>query len=143
MNVAREIRDRYTAAFNAHDMEALLRTFSPTGVSISPEGVSQGHAELASYLEEFWAAFPDVQAVIMESFESESTTVDELLMVGTHRGPYVTADGQVVSATGRAIRLRCCYVCTVEDGLMASLRLYFDQLELLAQLSCSVTLPGA
>ncbi|MER6511498.1 nuclear transport factor 2 family protein [Nonomuraea sp. NPDC001636] len=140
MNVARDVRDRYTDAFNAHDMKALLSTFSPAGVSISPEGVSQGHSELASYLEEFWTAFPDVRAVITESSAGEATTVDELLMVGTHRGPYTMPDGQVLPATDRPLRLRCCYVCTVEDGLITSLRLYFDQLELLTQLSSSVTL---
>ncbi|MFI9592650.1 ester cyclase [Nonomuraea sp. NPDC052265] len=139
MTVAREVRDRYTAAFNAHDMKALLRTVSPDGVAISPEGVSQGREELASYLKEFWEAFPDVQAVVVESFEVEDSTVDEFLFVGTHKGPYAMPDGQVIPATGRPIRLRCCYVCTIENGFIASLRLYFDQLELLSQLSCSTT----
>ncbi|MFI6175638.1 ester cyclase [Nonomuraea sp. NPDC051191] len=159
MTIAREVRDRYTAGDNwrvdrllaatsgtqgnEHSTPTTWRRYSapssPTGVAISPEGVSRGREELASCLEEFWEAFPDVQAVVVESFDIEDSTVGELLIVGTHRGPYTMPDGQVIPATGRPIRLRCCYVCTIEDDLVASLRLYFDQLELLTQLSCSTT----
>ncbi|GAA0825668.1 ester cyclase [Streptosporangium amethystogenes subsp. fukuiense] len=134
MTDARKVRDRYTAAFNAHDIDALLRTVSPIGVTVSPEGLSQGHEELASYLEQFWEAFPDVHAVIMESFDVGDVAIDELLMVGTHTGPYMLPDGQVITASGRPISLRCCYICTIENGLIVSLRLYFDQSELRAQL---------
>ncbi|WP_326640882.1 ester cyclase [Streptosporangium sp. NBC_01755] len=134
MTDAREVRDRYTAAFNAHDMDALLRTVSPIGVTVSPEGLSQGHEELASYLEQFWEAFPDVRAVVVESFDVEDVTIDELLMVGTHMGPYMLPDGQVITATGRSVSIRCCYICTIENRLIVSLRLYFDQSELRAQL---------
>ncbi len=134
MTDAREVRDKYTAAFNVHDMDALLRTVSPTGVTVSPEGLSQGHEELASYIGQFWEAFPDVYAMVVESFDVGDVAVDELLMVGTHKGPYMMPDGQVITPTGRPVSLRCCYVCTVENGLIVSLRLYFDQLELRAQL---------
>ncbi|MEV4382576.1 ester cyclase [Streptosporangium sp. NPDC049644] len=134
MTDARKVRNRYTAAFNAHDMDALLRTVSPIGVTVSPEGLSQGHEELASYLEQFWEAFPDVHAVIMESFDVDDVAIDELLMVGTHTGPYTLPDGRVITATGRPVSVRCCYVCTIENGLIVSLRLYFDQSELRAQL---------
>ncbi|MER6173200.1 ester cyclase [Streptosporangium sp. NPDC001681] len=134
MTDAREVRDRYTAAFNAHDMNALLRTVSPIGVTVSPEGLSQGHEELASYLRQFWEAFPDVHAVVVESFDVDDVAIDELLMVGTHTGPYMLPDGQVITASGRPISLRCCYICTIENGLIVSLRLYFDQSELRAQL---------
>ncbi|MEV7007489.1 ester cyclase [Streptosporangium sp. NPDC051022] len=135
MTDAREVRDGYTAAFNLHDMDALLRTVSPAGVTVSPEGLSQGHEELASYLEEFWEAFPDIRAVVVESFDvGDDVTVDEVVMVGTHKGPYLLPDGQVIPATGRPVSLRCCYVCTIENRLIVSLRLYFDQAELFAQL---------
>ncbi|WP_214409412.1 ester cyclase [Sphaerisporangium fuscum] len=134
MTDARAIRDRYTAAFNAHDMHELLRTVSPTGVTVSPEGVSQGREELASYIGEFWEAFPDVRAVIVESYDAGDVTIDELLMVGTHQGPYTMPDGRIIPPTGRPLSLRGCYICTVENGLIESLRLYFDQLQLLTQL---------
>lgn len=134
MTDAREVRDKYTTAFNEHDIDALLRTVSPIGVTVTPEGLSQGTEELASYLEQFWEAFPDIRAVVMESFDVDDVTVDELVMVGTHKGPYALPDGQVVTATGRPVSIRCCYVCTIENGLIMSLRLYFDQSELRAQL---------
>ncbi|MEV4459730.1 ester cyclase [Microbispora sp. NPDC049633] len=141
MTAARDVRDRYTAAFDAHDVEALLRTVNPAVVTVSPEGVTQGRDELAAYLEQFWEAFPDVRTVITETFDVGDTTFDELLMVGTHTGPYTLPDGEVISGTNRRIAVRSCYICTVENDLVVSLRVYFDQLELLTQLRGSTGLP--
>ncbi|GII66744.1 hypothetical protein Skr01_68290 [Sphaerisporangium krabiense] len=134
MTEARQVHDRYIAAFNAHDMDALLRELSPEGVTISPDCVTQGCEELASVIEEFWEAFPDVRTNVMESFDDGDTAIDELLMQGTHLGPYRTPGGRVVQATHRPISLRCFYLTTVENGLIVSLRLYFDQLQLRDQL---------
>ncbi|TQS29297.1 ester cyclase [Microbispora sp. KK1-11] len=89
---------------------------------------------MGSYLREFWAAFPDVNTVVLESFDVDDMTADELVLIGTHTGPYLGPSGKVIPPTGRPLHLRCCYVCAIENGLIVSLRLYFDQLELLAQL---------
>ncbi|MEU6409008.1 ester cyclase [Microbispora sp. NPDC046933] len=134
MGEARQVRDRYNAAFNAHDMDALLGTVSPDGAFLTPEGMAEGREQLRSYLEEFWAAFPDLHTVVLESFDVGDMTVDELVLIGTHKGPYMAPGGRVVPPTDRPLYLRCCYVCTIENGLIVSLRLYFDQLELLSQL---------
>ncbi|WP_283135740.1 ester cyclase [Rhizohabitans arisaemae] len=134
MTEARRARDRYLAAFNDKDMDALLSTFSPAGVAVSPEGAAEGHEELASYLREFWAAFPDCHLVVWEEAEADGTTVEELSFVGTHNGPYLLPSGAMLAPTGRTVQVRACYICTVENGTIVSLRLYFDQLELLTQL---------
>ncbi|MBX6169522.1 MAG: ester cyclase [Thermobispora bispora] len=134
MGEARRVRDRYNAAFNAHDMDALLGTVSPDGAFLTPEGIAEGREQLCSYLEEFWAAFPDVHLVVLEAFELGDLTLDEVVLIGTHRGPYLGPSGTVVPPTGRPLNLRACYVCAIENGLIVSMRLYFDQLELLSQL---------
>ncbi|MEU8171650.1 ester cyclase [Microbispora hainanensis] len=139
MGEARRVRDRYNAAFNAHDIDALLSMVSPDGAFLTPEGLAEGHEELASYLEEFWAAFPDVHTVILESLEVGDTTIDEVVLIGTHKGPYMGPGGKVIPPTGRPLNLRACYVCAIENGLMVSMRLYFDQLELLSQLGVPPT----
>ncbi|GII87770.1 hypothetical protein Ssi03_57600 [Sphaerisporangium siamense] len=134
MTEARQVHNRYIAAWNAHDMDSLVRTLSPDGVTISPDCVTQGFEELASVIGEFWEAFPDVRTTVMESYDDGDTAIDELLMQGTHLGPYRTPGGRVVEPTYRRISLRCFYLTTVEDGLIVSLRLYFDQLQLRDQL---------
>lgn len=134
MGEARRVRDRYNEAFNAHDIDALLGTVSPDGTFLTPEGVAEGREELGSYLEEFWAAFPDVHTVLLESLDIDDTTVDELVLIGTHKGLYLGPAGRVIPPTGRPLNLRCCYICAIENGFIVSMRLYFDQLELLSQL---------
>ncbi|SDI18146.1 Predicted ester cyclase [Sinosporangium album] len=134
MTDAREVRDRYFAAFNAHDMDALLSTISPACVATSPEGAAEGHDELASYIGQFWEAFPNMRALTWESFDVGDVTVDEMTFAGTHKGPYAGPNGQVIAATGRTVQLRACYICTIENGSIVSMRFYFDQLEVLAQL---------
>ncbi|WP_187280793.1 ester cyclase [Microbispora sp. CSR-4] len=134
MGEARRVRDRYNAAFNAHDIDALLSTVSPDAAILSPEGLAEGREELGSYLEEFWAAFPDVHTVVLESFDTDDTTIDEVVFVGTHKGPYRGPGGKVIPPTGRPVNIRACYVCTVENGLIVSMRVYLDQMELLSQL---------
>ncbi|WP_067182984.1 nuclear transport factor 2 family protein [Microtetraspora niveoalba] len=134
MTEARELLNRHTAAFNDHDIEALLRVVSPGAVWISPEGPAEGHEEIASHIGQFFTAFPDVRAVVWETIDHGDLAAEELMMVGTHGGTYLMPGGRAVPGTGRPIQLRCCSMCTVEDGLIVSLRFYFDQLELLAQL---------
>ncbi|GII92710.1 ester cyclase [Sinosporangium siamense] len=131
---ASELRDRYLAGFNAHDLDTLLPTFSPRGVTITPEGQAEGREQLAYFLTELWTTFPDLHATVWESIDHTDTTVDEYQLVGTHRGPYPLPDGRIIPATGRPIRVRGCFLCSMEDGFIVSLRVYFDQLELLAQL---------
>jgi steroid delta-isomerase-like uncharacterized protein len=142
MSETREVRDRYTAAFSAHDMDALLATFSPAGVAVSPEGVCEGHGELASFVWQFWEAFPDIRLVVETATEQDDLAVDELVMVGTHDGPYMTPGGHVIPPSGRPLRLRCCSFAAVENRLIVSLRLYFDQVELLAQIGVSLEPPA-
>ncbi|MGI5492858.1 nuclear transport factor 2 family protein [Microtetraspora malaysiensis] len=140
MTEAREVLNRHTAAFNAHDIDALLRVVSPAAVWISPEGPAEGHEEIASYIGHFFAAFPDIRALVWETVDNGDLAAEELMMVGTHAGTYLMPGGRAVPGTGRPIQLRCCSMCTVESGLIVSLRFYFDQLELLAQLGL---LPGS
>ncbi|GII96117.1 ester cyclase [Sinosporangium siamense] len=134
MNHARQAMDRYISGFCAHDMDMVLSAFSPTAVGISPEGPAEGHEEFASHIALFWQSFPDAHMASWESVDAGDTTVDEVSITGTHTGdPWLVA-GVDVPPTGRAVQLRGCYVCTAEYGYIVSLRLYYDQLELLAQL---------
>ncbi|WP_283135741.1 ester cyclase [Rhizohabitans arisaemae] len=134
MTEARRVRDRYLAAFNDHDISALLATFSPTGVVVRPEGTAEGPEEFASHIAEYWAAFPDCRLVVWEAFGAGETAVEEVSFAGTHTAPYLLPSGEVLAPTGRTVYVRGCNVSTVEDGLVISMRLYYDQLELFSQL---------
>ncbi|GII96387.1 ester cyclase [Sinosporangium siamense] len=130
---AREVMDRYISAFSDHDMETLKSTFSPAAVGTSPEGEAEGPEQFATYVQMFWDAFPDSRVESWQSTGVGDITVDEFSVVGTHTGPLVVA-GRRIEPTGRSLQLRACFVCAVENGLIISMRLYFDQLDVLAQI---------
>ncbi|WP_204025057.1 ester cyclase [Sinosporangium siamense] len=127
--------DRMIGGFRAKDMDKVMSALSPAVVVTSPEGVAQGHEEFSSYVALFWEAFPDALAAEEASAEATrgDTAVCEVSVTATHTGPYLVA-GAVIPPTGRALRLRICYVGTVEDGVIVSLREYYDQMDLLTQL---------
>jgi hypothetical protein len=61
------------------------------------------------------------------------TVVSENVLAGTHTGPLRTPQGEV-PATGRRVESHGIAVQRVRAGLVESEHLYFDQLDLLAQL---------
>ncbi|MGV9778770.1 hypothetical protein [Streptosporangium sp. NPDC003464] len=58
---------------------------------------------------------------------------------GAQAEPFLLAGGEVLPATGRRVSLRCCCVFALSDNLVVSQRVYFDQLELYAQLGLRLT----
>ncbi|SDI18118.1 SnoaL-like domain-containing protein [Sinosporangium album] len=134
MRTARAAADGYLAGFNDRDMDLVLDTFNPAGFAISPEGAAEGHDELASYIRQLWDTFSDLRAVVWNSMDIGDLAVDEFTFVGTQDGPFLVPNGHVIPPTGRPIRVPGCILCTVENGLIVSVRLYFDQLQLITQL---------
>ena len=82
----------------------------------------------------FFATFPDYRRSTWRKIDVGDCAVDEVTLTGTHEGPLLLPDGEEAQATGRRMCMRCCEICTVEDDLMISYQVYFDQLEMLAQL---------
>jgi ketosteroid isomerase-like protein len=65
-----------------------------------------------------------------------SQTLTELVTVlRRHRtAPLPTPTGEAIPATGKPVRVRACDIVTVQNGVITSLRFYFDQMEVLGQL---------
>jgi predicted ester cyclase len=126
--------DRLRKAFNRHDLEALAQCFSLRAVLVAPDGVGQDREEIASYYGQFIEAFPDSRCTPQSVILTGDTLVAEYTLTGVHKGPWLMPGGGVVEATGRPITVRACSLSYVEDGLIASHRIFYDQLELAAQL---------
>lgn len=129
-----DISDRLVGAVNAHDVDALLRCYNPRAVILAPEVQAETPEQIASYFSHVWEGFPDVRLTILEKTATESFVVIEALSTGTHRGPYLVAGGETLAPTGRHVSVRTCWVCTLEEGVILSQRLYYDQLEVYIQL---------
>jgi ketosteroid isomerase-like protein len=108
--------------------------FHPGCALVSPEGTADGREEIASVVTRFFTAFPDYHRSTWRKIDVGDCAVDEVTLTGTHKGPLLLPDGEEAEATGRPIFVRCCDLITVQDGLVVSYQVYFDQLELLAQL---------
>ncbi|MEU8175031.1 nuclear transport factor 2 family protein [Microbispora hainanensis] len=135
-----DVVDRMLAAMNAHDIDAVLRCFAPDAVAVGPEMEAGNLDEIASYILQMWEGFPDLRLTLSERIGHGDALATELLATGTHRGPYLIADGQVLPPTGRFTTLRVSWFWHTAGDLVVSQRYYYDQLELYSQLGLRMPL---
>ncbi|WP_371781606.1 ester cyclase [Streptosporangium subroseum] len=129
-----EVTDGLVAAFNAHDFETAASFFGPRAIYVCPGGIAEGREEIASYFALYFEGFPDIKITPHSWTSCEDLVVIEWTATGTHTGPFLLPTGGAVQATGRRVAVRGCDIRTVEDELIASQRVYYDQLEMLTQL---------
>jgi predicted ester cyclase len=133
----KEIADRGTAAFNAHDAEALAALDDPNVVLSTPGPT--GRTELRGrdagreYNQNWFDAFPDVKVTISNQVLADDSLVQEGIFAGTNTGAWKSESGDM-PATGKTVNGSFCLVSKVRDGLIISTNLYFDQVELMSQL---------
>ncbi len=134
MTSAKQAADRHIAAFNAKNMDEFVGNESPDIEFVLPGAVTlRGRDQVRAYLQIFWKAFPDGRVTTREQIVTENAAVTESLFSGTHTGRLQTPTGDI-PPTGRRVSLRQVAVQRIKDGVIASEHLYFDQLELMAQL---------
>ncbi|MGW4638980.1 ester cyclase [Sphaerisporangium sp. NPDC004334] len=134
MSDDREPTDELVTAFNAGDFASATRLFDRRATYVCPGGVAEGHEEIASYFALYHEAFPDIRVTLHDKGACGDMVVAEWTLTSTHTGPLLLPTGHVAEPTGRRVAVRGCDVRTMEDGLIASQRVYYDQLEMLTQL---------
>ncbi|GAA4580820.1 hypothetical protein GCM10023194_10240 [Planotetraspora phitsanulokensis] len=134
MSVAREVTDRLLAALNDHDLDAVVKCFDPEAVYFNVGGTAEGHDQIRAYYGYLLTAYPDMHYKVQNKVTEEDTTVTEWRLTATHRGPLLAPDGETIEPTHRRILLQGCSVSTVEDGMIVSYRVYFNELVHYAQL---------
>jgi predicted ester cyclase len=129
----RQTFDNFTKAINEHDVERIALGYSPRAVVTTPDGTFESGLDATAYLRQFLGAFPDLHLNVWSKVTSGELVCDEWTFTGTNTGPLRLAAGHN-AATGRYVELRGCEVATIEDGQIISHRVYYDQVDLLAQL---------
>ncbi|MBB2910671.1 ketosteroid isomerase-like protein [Streptosporangium becharense] len=129
-----DVTDRLVDAINAHDLEAVVRCYSPGAVNVTPEIQAENPEQIASYLEQAWEGFPDLRVEVLEKICAGDVVVLQAVVTGTHTGPYLICGGEMLEGSGRRTAVRCCLIIAVEDDLIVSHSVYFDQLEAYSQL---------
>jgi ketosteroid isomerase-like protein len=140
---AREVMDRLTDAAVKGDSEALKAIYAQDAVGWAPDqGTITGGDQIAAYLGEFAAAFPDASWEELYKHETGDTAIDEGYFVGTNTVAMTGPNGETIPPTGRRVRLRECDIVTVENGVVTSHRFYFDVQDWLTQLGLAPESPA-
>jgi predicted ester cyclase len=134
MGQALDVVTSFYERYNANDFEGATAFFRPDVRAFDPAaGSMQGIEAWLAYNAVFKTAVPDGRLELDSAVEEGSRVVIQGRYTGTHTGPLASPDGEI-PATGRPIDLHFADCFTIEDGLVAEHRVYFDQLELLGQL---------
>ncbi len=134
MTDPKEYSSAWVKAFNAHDEEGLRKLVADDAVFRAPgDTYAEGRDAIIEYTMGWLNAFPDA-TVDMEQLIVSGTWVAALYTFeGTHTEPLPGPTGEI-PATGRQLSGRVADITRIEDGVAVDIRLYFDQLDVLAQL---------
>ncbi|MDP8931537.1 MAG: nuclear transport factor 2 family protein [Actinomycetota bacterium] len=142
MGEARQVEDRLTDALNGRDLDGIASCYAADAVLVDPLGIHAGTDQIIESWRQLIEAFPDAVGTVEHKYESGDTAIDEWTWVGTNSGPLTMPTGEQFPATGRRVNLRGADVATVQDGVITSHRIYFDQMEFLGQLGLVPTPRG-
>ncbi len=125
------IARQWLDAWNSHRVERVLACLTPDAVheDVSLGVVNRSHAEVRRFVEEGWAAFPDLRFELDGVAITGTTGTVEWTMQGTHQG-----DWPGLPATGKAFAVRGVSVLELAGDRIQRVRDYWDFATVLRQL---------
>jgi len=134
MSEVKSTTDRFVAAFNAHDENALLALHAADIKFNAPGGFKATNAKDATAFAMTWLkAFPDGKMKVRSEIVSGPWVVQEITMEGTHTAPLANPT-RTIPATYKKVVGYGVQLLRVENEKIAEARIYFDQLEQMTQL---------
>jgi len=130
-----EFIDRYNAAWNDHDVEAIVSMHTEDSVfeNHTTGDVYIGKEAIANAITGIFAVFPDLGFEARSQYIRDDLVVQEWTARGTHEGP-MTRSGIKVEPTGSKVEYRGMDIIPIRDGLVARKDVYSDGVTLLRQL---------
>jgi len=127
--------DRYNAAWNAHDVDAILSMHTDDSVfeNHTTGDVNVGKEAIGSAIRGIFSVFPDLSFEGRRTYIRDDLVVQEWTARGTQEGK-MTRSGVEVEPTGRKVEYRGMDVIPIQDGLVARKDVYSDGVTLLRQL---------
>jgi steroid delta-isomerase-like uncharacterized protein len=134
--------DRYNAAWNDHDVEAIVSMHTDDSVFENhvTGDVNVGREQIARAIEGIFSVFPDLRFETRRAYIREDLVVQEWTARGTHEGT-MTRSGIEVPPTGRKVDYKGMDVIPIRDGLVARKDVYSDSVTLLRQLGLTAIEP--
>ena len=137
----REVFERGTDAFNAHDIDRFADLMADD-VEFRAPGVSgRGKAACAAFYKSWLDAFPEGHVDVKKVELSDDFVVEEGTFSGTHKDVLKSPSGDI-PATGRTVELDYIQVIRFRENKHASFNLSFDRLLLLEQLGLMKASPA-
>jgi len=139
---AKAVLEQAIEYWNAGDRDAWSSLYADDIVYEAPGGQRiSGLADLEEkYFDALLTAAPDRSSRNVVLMADGEYVVEQARYVGTHTGPLRSPDGVEVPATGKPFDFPFVGIFRIRDGKIRSIRIYFDQMELLTQLGL---MPGA
>jgi steroid delta-isomerase-like uncharacterized protein len=127
--------DRYNAAWNDHDVDAIVSMHTEDSVfeNHTTGDAYIGKDAIAKAITGIFSVFPDLTFEARSQYIRDDLVVQEWTARGTHEGP-MTRSGIEVEATGRQVEYRGMDIIPIRDGLVARKDVYSDGVTLLRQL---------
>lgn len=139
VNDARAVADAWMKAFDEHDEAGMRALTAPDArLTAPPELVIEGEPAMTEYAMAWLRAFPDATTKVHHETASGQTVVQEFTFEGTHRAPLVGPSGEI-PATNKHLTGRGAQSIDIRDGKVSEVRLYFDEVQVLAQLGLMPT----
>ena len=142
MGEAKEVLEQAIEYWNASDRDRWETLYADDVVYQAPGGQRiSGLADLKEqYFDALVTAAADRVSRDVVLFAEGEYVVEQARYVGTQRGRCAVAGGAEIPATGKPFDFPFVGVFRVQGGKISSIRIYYDQMELLMQLGL---IPGA
>jgi steroid delta-isomerase-like uncharacterized protein len=133
---AKQVLEQAIERWNATDRDGWVELYNEDVVFEAPGGARiSGLADLkVKYFDALATAAPDRLSSDVVLIAEGEHVVEEARYTGTHTGTWRNPDGAEIPATGRKVDFPFVGVFRVEGGKISSIRLYYDQVEVLTQL---------
>jgi steroid delta-isomerase-like uncharacterized protein len=127
--------DRYNAAWNDHDVDAIVSMHTEDSVFENhvTGDVNVGREQIGRAISSIFAVFPDLAFETRRAYIRDDLVVQEWTASGTHEGP-MTRSGITIEPTGKKVDYKGMDVIPIQDGLVARKDVYSDSITLLRQL---------
>ena len=122
-----EFIDAYNAAWNTHDVEAIVSMHTEDSVFENhvTGDVNVGREAIGKAITGIFSVFPDLAFETRRAYLREDLVVQEWTAKGTHEGT-MTRSGIEVQPTGRKVEYKGMDVIPIRDGLVARKDVYSD-----------------
>ena len=142
MSEPKKVLQEAIAHWNAHERDAWAALYTDDVVYEAPGGARiAGLADLTEqYFDALATAAPDRSSRDVLLIAEGDYVVEQARYTGTHTGIWRSPNGAEVPPTGKKLDFPFVGVFRVENGKISSIRLHYDQVEVLTQLGL---MPGA